>query len=101
RVSGTSFTWRGKLDDPTATILASISDANGNTNVANGLVERDGNFWVEGLSLAEGTNTLTLTVADAAANTSATNISIVQSPLVLAIDAVSPTAQLWQATVNL
>ena len=38
-VCGTSFTFRGLLDDPTATVMAQIVDPSGNTNNVNGLVE--------------------------------------------------------------
>ena len=45
RIAGSNFTWRGWVDDPTATVTASIIDTNGDTNTFNGLMERDGNFW--------------------------------------------------------
>ena len=64
-ICGTNFTWRGSVDDPTVTISAQIVDTNGDTNVVNGIVERNGNFWVENLPLASGTNWLTLTATDA------------------------------------
>ena len=78
-LSGTNFTWRGWVDDPTVTLSAQIEDSNGDTNVLNGVVERNGNFWVENLPLALGTNWLTLTASDACTNVSVTNIEVVES----------------------
>jgi hypothetical protein len=101
QISGTNFTLDGQLDDPTATVSASITDSNGDTNIVSGLVGRDGKFWVENLSLSAGTNALMLTVKDAAGNTSVTNISVVQSALTLTMNPVTPDSQLWQPTVNL
>jgi hypothetical protein len=45
-LSGNSFYLRGKIDDGTAAITARIVNANGATNKAVGLVERNGMFWV-------------------------------------------------------
>jgi len=55
---------------------------------------------VEDLPLSSGTNALTLTVTDAAGNSTVTNITIVHSPLILTMDPVTPDSQLWQSTVN-
>ena len=79
QICGTSFTWRGWVDDPTATVSARIVDSNGDTNVVDGIVERNGNFWVENLPLAPEMNLLTLTATDAVGNTNATNIYVFQS----------------------
>jgi hypothetical protein len=86
QISGTNFVWRGWVDDPTVSISAQIVDTNGNTTVVNGIVERNGNFWVENLPLAPGPSSLTLTVADAAGNTNSTNITVAQSSVLLSID---------------
>ena len=64
------------MGDPTATVSAQIVDSNGDTNEVDGIVERNGNFWVEDLPLAAGTNLLTLTATDAVGNTNATNIYV-------------------------
>jgi len=101
QISGTNFMLDGQLDDPTAMVSASITDTNGDTNVVSGLVERDGKFWVENLPLGIGTNALTLTIMDAAGNTSVTNISVNQSTFILTMNPVTPDSQLWQPTVNL
>src|SRR5205823_478416 len=55
------------------------------TNAMEGIVERNGCFWMEDLPLFGGTNTLSITAMDAASNIMTTNISIVQSSVDLAI----------------
>jgi hypothetical protein len=84
-ISGNSFVWRGWVDDPTVSISAQIVDTNGNTNEVNGIVERNGNFWVENLPLAPGSNWLTLTVADAYTNATNFSIGVFQSSVNLTI----------------
>ena len=86
QISGTDFTLRGFIDDPTALVAAQIVSTNGETNVVAGLVERNGLVWVQGLPLTGGTNTLTLTMTDAAGNTATTNITVIQSAVTLTID---------------
>jgi hypothetical protein len=98
QLSCSSFTLRGWTDDATATITASITDSNGNTNVVNGIVERNGTLWVNNLPLAGGTNALTLCVMNTAGLSSLTNISLVQSSLVLTMNPV--TDNLWLPTVT-
>jgi len=85
-ICGTNFTWRGWVDDPTVTISAQIVDTNGDTNVLNGVVERNGNFWIDNMPLASGANWMTLAATDAVGNTNSTNIQVVQSSLGLTID---------------
>jgi hypothetical protein len=101
QISGTYFTLDGQVDDPTATVKVQIVSTNTTTNTVSGLVGRDGIFWVENLPLNAGTNALTLTVTDAAGNSSVTNISVIQSALTLTMNPVTPDSQLWQPTVNL
>jgi hypothetical protein len=110
QISGSNFTCRGWIDDPTATVTTQLVFTNANTNlfwggiytnVYAGSVERNGNFWFENLPISTGTNAFTITVRDAAGNTSVTNISVVQSALVLTVNPVTPDSQLWQPTVNL
>ncbi|MGA3284639.1 MAG: hypothetical protein ABSD57_09310, partial [Verrucomicrobiota bacterium] len=54
QISGSNFTLRGWVDDFTVTVLAQLVDTNGDTNIFNGLVERNGNFWLENLPLSGG-----------------------------------------------
>ncbi len=99
-IAGDSFTWRGRLDDPTAQVVVQMVDANGVTNTFNGQVERNGKFWVDNLPLADGTNSFHLVATDAAGNASTTNISLTKYNLTITMDDVDGT-QLWQPTVNL
>jgi hypothetical protein len=110
QISGSNFTCRGWINDPTATVTTQLVFTNSNTNlfyggiytnVYAGLVERNGNFWLENLPINAGTNAFAIKVTDAVGNTSVTNISVVQSTLVLTVNPVTPASQLWQATVNL
>jgi hypothetical protein len=93
-ICSSNYTWRGHVDDPTATVTAQVVDSSGDTNIFNGIVERNGNFWVENLPLGGGTNWLTLTVADAAGNV--TNASIMVFPGSVALTITMPSSdQLW------
>ena len=74
-VTGTTFTLRGSLNDFTASLTAQIVDASGDTNVIQGVVERNGLFWVENAPLADGLNYITLTVMDAVTNV-VTNLTV-------------------------
>jgi hypothetical protein len=87
-ICGSGFTWRGWVQDPTVTIAAQIVNTNGDTNALNGIVERNGNFWVDNMPLASGTNWLTLTATDAVGNMSSTNIAVVQSTVNLAMTSI-------------
>ena len=87
------------MDDPTATVNARIVDAAGNSHSKTGIVERNGLVWVEGLPLAAGANTLTVTSTDAAGNTSVTNIGVIKSAITITIDSV-PDEQLNNPTTT-
>ena len=100
-ISGTCFTLRGQVDDPTVNATAFITDTNGNTNMITGLVERNGRFWLEGIPLCGGTNSLSITVSDVVSNTTVTNLNFVRSPLILTMDPVGDDSQLWQPAVSL
>ena len=96
---GNTFTVRGQVEDPTATVTATLVNTNGSIDGLNGFVERSGQFWLENLPLTGGTNTLTLTVTDVAGNSSVTNISFVQTDMLLTINSV-PDDQLHLPTVT-
>jgi len=98
-LGNTSYTWRGWVDDPTATVSAQLVDTNGNTNVVAGVVERNGNFWVENLPVTGGANTLTLTVTDSAGNTAQTNIVVYPSAVGLTLT-LPDANQWWNPTVT-
>lgn len=99
QISGSSFTWRGWVDDPMTTVSAKIIGADGSTNKIAGLVERNGNFWVENLPMPNGTNSLTLTVTDSAGNIATTNITVSTSPLTVTMTPI-PDNQLWYKKVT-
>jgi hypothetical protein len=99
QVSGSSFTMVGLLADYTATVTATLTDTNGVTNSYQGVVERDGTFWLDNVQLSGVTNVVTLTFVDAAGNLATTNITVYQSEVVLTMDAPDP-ASLWQPTID-
>lgn len=101
QISGNSFTVNGQVADATITIAATITDTNGNTNTAYGLLERTGKFWVENLPLNTGTNTVTLNVTDVAGNSTNISFTVSQSAVTLTVNPVSDPQQLWHPTVNL
>ena len=98
QLSGDTFTARGRLDDPTARLTALIR-ASGGTNLIEGLVERNGYFWVEHIPLGAGANHLTITATDAAGNSSETNLVVYRSNEILTIDSV-PSDQLSRLTTT-
>jgi hypothetical protein len=85
QISASSFTWRGWIDDFTGSVTASTVSTNGTTNVYSGIVERDGEFWIENLPLSTGTNNFQLRATDAAGNFMVTNVAVVKSSVSLAI----------------
>jgi hypothetical protein len=99
QISGSNFTWRGWVDDPMATVSAKIIGADGTTNKVTGLVERNGNFWVENLPMPNGTNSLTLTVTDSAGNIATTNITVSTCPFTVTMTPI-PDDQLWAKKVT-
>jgi hypothetical protein len=98
-ISGSNFILQAQVDDATATVAASITDASGETNTVQGLVERSGMVWVNDLPLAAGMNILTLTTTDAAGNSTTTNLTLVQSGVMVTMDPL-PDDQLNQSSVN-
>jgi hypothetical protein len=99
KISGSEFTWRGWVDDPTAIVTATIVDENNSTTSINGLVERNGNFWVENLPMSAGISHLTLTVTDSANHTSTTNITVSPCAFTVTMTPI-PDDQLWQSKVT-
>ena len=84
-VSGTNITIRGTTSDETETIQATIVNGDGTTNVVEGLVERNGMFWIENVPL-NGTNQISLQATDAAGNMTTNNFTVIPSDLILTID---------------
>jgi alpha-tubulin suppressor-like RCC1 family protein len=96
-ISGTNFTVQGQLDDDTATVTAQVVDSSGNTNTVQGLVERSGLVWAQNLPLALGTNILTITATNAAGLSTTTNLTLMQSRVLVTIN---PLTQFNQAAVS-
>ena len=94
QVSGSSFTVHGQVDDESTYIVGQIF-SEGRTTTADGLVEREGRFWLENVPLAAKTNLLTLTATDATGRVSVTKLPIIRSETTLVIKSVPP-SQLWQ-----
>lgn len=86
-VCGTSFTCRGWVSDPTATVVIQQAN-NGITNISNATVGRDGSFW-SGPLANQGASVLVITATDAVGNSSVTNLNITKGTLGLTIDPVS------------
>lgn len=99
RVSGPDLTLDGQCDDPTANIVAMITDRTGHTVQQNALVERNGRFWVGRVPLTNAPLFITLVGIDAAGNSSLTNITVLRSRYRLTIDPV-PQHQLWDPKVT-
>ena len=98
QICGGSFTLRGTVDDPSATVSATITDTNGDVNTVSGEVERTGVLWVENLPLAGGTNWLVLSVTNSAGYLSAESITVVKSGMTLTLTNID--GDLWNPTVN-
>jgi hypothetical protein len=98
-IAGGQFMVQAQVDDPTATVAATVVDAGNNTNTAPGLVDRDGTVWVKSVPLSAGANTLTLLATDAAGNTTSASLTVTRSPLTLTLDPVDA-SQLGQSSAD-
>jgi hypothetical protein len=94
-VSGTTCTMRGTMSDETGTIVAQIVDGDGNTNTVNGIVERNGMFWLENVPL-NGVNQVSVQATDAAGNVTTTNFMVNPATLTLTIDSTPTGDALYQ-----
>ena len=97
-ISGGSFNVQAQVGVNTASVTAQIADASGKTSTVQGLVERNGNVWVNNLPLAAGTNILTVTVTDAAGNSTTTNLTLIQSAVMVTMNPLA-SDQLNQSSV--
>jgi hypothetical protein len=79
QIAGNSFSWRGLISDPNVTITAVSVATDGSTNIVQGVMERDGSFWLYGLPLHGGTNSLSLIASNASGLSTTTNITVVKS----------------------
>ncbi len=95
RVSGTNTTLRGTTSDETGAIAATVVNGDGTTNVIEGVIERNGTFWVENVPL-NGTNQISIQVTDAAGNVTTTNFAVKPSSIHLQITGTPQGDDLWK-----
>jgi hypothetical protein len=98
-ISGGQFDLQGTVDQPGATIAATITDADGDANIVQGLVEPNRTVWVQDLPLAAGANTLTIVATDEAGNSSTNTLTLNRSPVTVTMNPLSG-GQLNQSSVN-
>ena len=98
-VSGTNATLRGTMSDETGSIVAAVVHGDGTTNTVAGLVERNGDFWIENVPL-NGINHISVQATDAAGNVTTTNFTVNVSSMTLTIDTVPTGDDLWKPTGN-
>jgi len=95
-VSGANITIRGTMRDETGTIVAQVVNGNGTTNTINGLVERNGMFWLENVPL-NGTNQICIQATDGSGkNVTTTNFTVYPSSFTLTIGSTPTGDALWQ-----
>ena len=94
-VSGTNITIRGTMSDETGSVVAQVVNGDGTTNLITGIVERNGNFWLENVPL-NGTNAVTIQATDAAGNVTENNFTVKPSNLLLTIDSTPTGDALYQ-----
>jgi hypothetical protein len=97
-LSGTNFTLRGYVDDPTASIHATITAANGTVTEIDADMERDGLFWVDDLPLTNGTSTLTLALTNAAGLGSSQSFTVTKSSVQLTISSIEDVGAAYPVT---
>lgn len=93
-----TFTVRGRLDNPTASVVAQMT-INDEPQEIGGLVERDGTFWIESLPVPTN-NVCTLVFTDAAGKSSTNELIVKRAPVNLSFDPPAG-ADLWNSTVTL
>jgi len=98
-VCNTSYTLRGWVDDPTAVVTLQMTDSGGNVWGYNGVVERDGDFWVEDIPLTNGPEQLTLTATDSAGKVQVMNLTVNPGEVGLTID-MPDASQLWNQGIT-
>ena len=99
-LSGSNFVVSGRMNDPTATISASIVDSAGTTNEVPGMVGLDGEFETYDLPLSSGTNYLTLTATDVLSQTTTTNLTLIKSSVLLTVNKLTAGQTTVTGTIN-
>lgn len=93
-VCGSNCTMREALSDETGSLVATVVNGDGTTNVIEAVVERNGMFWLENVPL-NGTNQITLQATDAAGNVAVTNFTLNPSTINLQITSLPSGDDLW------
>lgn len=89
----------GYVTDLTATVVAQMVNTNGTTNIVEGIVHWNHQFWVPYLPLSGGTNQITLTIKDIVGNKIVTNLVVLRSSLRIAMNPVSD-EEIWKSIAN-
>jgi hypothetical protein len=97
-ISGTNFTLRGYVDDPTASIHATITAANGTLTDIDADMERDGLFWVDDLPLTNGTSTVILALTNAAGLGRSESFTVTKSSVQLTISSIEDVGAAYPVT---
>lgn len=95
-IMGDTFNVRGKVDNVSANISATVVDANGNTNTVHGVVEKNGKVWINQLPLGVGENTVTIATIG---GTVLTNLTVERSSVTVTLNPFT-SDQLNQSSVN-
>lgn len=88
-IGGSQISACGRVDDETAAIIAQIVDTTGQTNSYNGIVERNGQFWLDNLPLDTSTTSISIIATDAAGNSTTTNITYIKSAVTIQVTPLS------------
>ena len=97
-VSGTGITIRGKTSDETGKVVAQVVNGNGVTTTLNGIVERNGMFWIENVPL-NGTSQINIQTTDGSGNhVTQTPFTVSTGSFLLTIDSTPGGDALWQRT---
>ena len=100
RIAGKAFGWRGWISDPNGAIEAAFIGTDGSTNTIQGIIERDGSFWVNDVPLHVGTNSVSLIASNASGLSIATNIAVVGSDVMITIDQLTPADTAVSGTIS-
>lgn len=93
-------TLRGTVADGNMQVSAVVTDEAGNSENIEGLVERDGTFWLDDVGLTGATNSVLITVTDPAGNMTTTNIALFRAPVTVGMTDPSD-YELLQPTISL
>ncbi len=91
-------TIRGQVDDCSDFVAAEVN-VNGRTKTIEGVVERDGHFWLENIPLASPTNVIKIIAKDVVGHVSSFPMTILKSDDRLVIHP-PPPRSLWQMQVT-